>query len=346
MVKGVSKNSLQEILGIASETVFGKDSAKGACKDKICGFASDSLIFDSPEKISTGCDLMDYYLKGGIPLSRLTEIFGDPNKGKSTILASIYSSIQKMGGLAVHLLSEPEFDSGRWIRMGVKVDELMVVPIDIIEIGFQAIRNIARKSGELGIPSVIGWDTLDGALTKNEYDSFENPKAEWSSGMMDKFKKIRRELGRIKHELPRNKCGLIIVQQSIANPMPYSKTESGGGGGIKFYSDLRLYLSGGKSVKLPDGRIGLKTNIEIRKSKVCPPYRKFPIIIDPENGIDNDITNYDFLVDNKNDLIKESKGWYSIGGSSKVRWSEYKKVLQENEGLRNTIKLQMEQYIV
>lgn len=264
--KKVSKKELSDILDDTAKAVYGGESkkAKKAKKDKVVGFASDGLIHDSRtlKRVPTGCFILDQYLRGGIPLGRLTEIFGDPSKGKSTLLAHIYAQVQKMGGVAMHLLSEADLDSDRWERIGVDVDDMMVVPIEIMENGFKAVRHAANKAGGLDVPCIIGWDTLTGTLTENEYESLTKKDAKYNNGMMNKYKIIRRDLGRIKHELPKNKCGLIVVQQSISSPNPYQKKESGGGGGVKFYSDLRLYLSVGRKAQLFDGSRGIESKIE------------------------------------------------------------------------------------
>ena len=77
--------------------------------------------------IPTGALTLDLALGvGGIPRSRITEVYGPESSGKTTLALSVVANAQKMGGVAAYIDAEHAVDPGYARRIGVDLDSLLI----------------------------------------------------------------------------------------------------------------------------------------------------------------------------------------------------------------------------
>src|ERR1019366_4327802 len=78
--------------------------------------------------ISTGAISFDAALGvGGVPRGRVVEIFGPESSGKTTIALQVIAEAQKAGGMAAFVDAEHALDPGYAKKLGVDVDNRLVV---------------------------------------------------------------------------------------------------------------------------------------------------------------------------------------------------------------------------
>ncbi len=78
--------------------------------------------------ISTGSISFDAALGvGGVPRGRVVEIFGPESSGKTTITLQIIAEAQKAGGLAAFVDAEHALDPAYAKKLGVDMDNLLVI---------------------------------------------------------------------------------------------------------------------------------------------------------------------------------------------------------------------------
>lgn len=101
--------------------------------------------------ISSGSLCIDQALGvGGIPRGRVTEIYGPPSGGKTTLTLHIIANAQKMGLQAVFIDAENALDPIYARNLGVDVDKLIVSQPDCGEQALE-IADALIKSGQVGI---------------------------------------------------------------------------------------------------------------------------------------------------------------------------------------------------
>lgn len=149
---------------------------------KVMALSNDDCISNIPGRISTGCIALDRILRNdgepddwyGIPITRVTEIYGPPHIGKSTLLDQIFAQVQKIGGIAVLADTEISRDRHYTQRLHVDLDKLHYLEYDAKQ---RYIENVLRDLERTAmfyaknypeLPVVMGWDALGSTATEDE----------------------------------------------------------------------------------------------------------------------------------------------------------------------------------
>lgn len=142
-----------------------------AKRDDVAMFVgSDEMAFKIRGVISTQCPGLDAALgRGGVPLARLTIIYGKEGSGKTTIALHICAACQQNGGLAVYLDKEHALDPDYAASIGVDTKRLIIsqdgsleetinLMYDIIEVAAAYRVRMGRR-----VPIVIVLDSMNAA---------------------------------------------------------------------------------------------------------------------------------------------------------------------------------------
>jgi recombination protein RecA len=245
----------------------------------------DETVFgrDEPgEFISTGCLSLDVSIgKGGIPVGRVTEIYGSEGSAKTTIALSIARSAIKLGKKVLYVEVEnvldydlvygiigEVFDKDKFILIQPNTAE---ETLDIIEKGI--------ASNEFGLIVLDSIGALAPEVEKekdiDELQMGTTPK------LLAKF--FRRNVYAIRN----SKTALLLINQVRDNIGSYAKSFSvPGGHALKHFSALIIALSKGQEIKLDNQAIGITTTFVIKKNKLSSPFRGYTIPIIFGKGVD------------------------------------------------------------
>lgn len=290
--------------------------------------------------ISTGSIILDSNLGGGLPLGRITEIAGEPDSGKTSLVISSMIETQKLGGICVLLENESKFQMERAERMGLVSDELVVIPSPTVEDGFDAIAMFVQSVREqsLVVKIMAYWDSIAASPTRGSLES------RFAGGIADKARMTIEGLRVLNHALSKyanDRMGIVLVNHVMANigSMGVSST---GGRGIRFYASLRLRLYPAGKLYDNDGEtvIGTYSRVQSRKCHITQPFLGnlvLPLTYYSGYHHDNEL----WTLCNELGYLIRSGSWYTLKvGDRTSEGSFYSKNFSEvldNEDLRVTV---------
>jgi recombination protein RecA len=262
---------------------------------------------EKAEVIGTGSLMLDIALGiGGLPKGRVVEIYGPESSGKTTLTLQAIAQCQKQGGTAAFVDAEHALDPGYAVKLGVKVDDLLVSQPDTGEQALEIADMLVRSNAV----DMVVIDSV-AALT---------PKAEIEGDMGDQLPGLQarlmsQALRKLTGNIKRSNCLVIFINQlrmKIGVMMPGQSPETTtGGNALKFYASVRLDIRRIGSVKKGDEIIGNQTKIKVVKNKMAPPFKQVVTEILYGEGISREGELIDMGVDAK--LVEKSGAWYGYG---------------------------------
>lgn len=250
--------------------------------------AIEAARAEMSEYIPTGIDVLDHYIlaRGGLPVGRYSEVYGDEGCGKTSIGYAFLASVQQMGGVAVHVDIEQSFDETRAIVYGVDTESLVVVDFaenldDALEQVKDTLNAHDPDNGPLGIV----------------YDSIASSKTKQAMKMKAGEKQPAREAALLSEEMPKilqmlsaHRAHLMMLNQTRTKlgVMFGDNTSTPGGRAPGFYSSVRLRFFGGKAIKnAREEHVGKVVTISAAKNRLAPPLRKARVRLDYDYGWNN-----------------------------------------------------------
>ncbi|MGI8423515.1 MAG: recombinase RecA [Chloroflexota bacterium] len=220
------------------------------------------------EAIPTGSIALDLALGiGGVPRSRVVEIYGPESSGKTTLASHIIAEAQRMGGVGAIIDAEHAFDPVFAQNVcGVKVPDLLISQPDTGEQALEICEMLVRS----GAVDVVVVDSV-AALT---------PRAEIDGDMGDSLPGLQarlmsQALRKLTGAISKSRCCVIFINQlrekigiMFGNP-----ETTPGGRALKFYASVRLEIRRADTIKQGTEIVGMRAKVTVRKNKVAPPFK-------------------------------------------------------------------------
>jgi len=255
----------------------------------------------------TGSSALDFILTdelkgGGWPFGRLVEIYGNSTTGKSMLgLLALKKTIHQLGGVGLLVDVENSLVAKFYRMLGGDPHLLAVKQPEYIEDVYTFISKFVERvrSKSKNIPLTIVYDSLPASICFAEY------KLGGVVGKPDMSKRALahrqgyREMLRITKRTP---TLFICINSLIATMAKFGPDQTTvGGTGPKLWSTIRVHLMNGKklymgkagkvatydkeAVKGSQRLIGMRSMLEIEKTRFTPPFRRIGFDILYRGGI-------------------------------------------------------------
>lgn len=267
--------------------------------------------------IPTGNLALDYVIgRRGIPVGRVTEIYGKSGSAKSSTIASIIGSAQSAGHPCALIDAENSYDPSWARRFNVDTESLILTEPETLEESFDQTRDIIHglRDCELEAPALVVYDSVSAIPTKAELEQEDSSASRQSA---EHATIISREMRKITQVLKNQKISLLFVSQLKDNPRAsWGNTDSIiGGSAIKFHAGLRIKLTHMSYISVKDQKIGINVQAQATKNKFTLPFKTWTFPLYYERGFDKKEILLDFLC---SDMVKAQKppkqGWYEFDG--------------------------------
>eukprot|EP01112_Ceratiomyxa_fruticulosa_P010822 TRINITY_DN2875_c0_g1_i3.p1 TRINITY_DN2875_c0_g1~~TRINITY_DN2875_c0_g1_i3.p1 ORF type:complete len:362 (+),score=85.59 TRINITY_DN2875_c0_g1_i3:116-1087(+) len=220
--KPVSKDTLELINSISKQ--FGEGSL----------MTLGDVAPEKTESIPTGSLSLDVALGiGGVPLSRVVEIYGPESSGKTTLAIHIIAEAQKRGKMCTFIDAEHAFNPQWAQKLGVDLNQLLISQPDSGEQALEIAESLIKSNTQ----GVVVIDSVSALVPRQELEGeMGDPQMALQARLMSQA------LRKITPSLSKSNTVLIFINQirmklgvMFGNPETTS-----GGNALKFYSSVRL----------------------------------------------------------------------------------------------------------
>jgi recombination protein RecA len=311
-------------------------------------------IEDVEEFISTGSTLLDYIIAnkkdGGIPVGRITELYGENQAGKTLIGTHILAETQKKDGIAICIDTEHDMQKDFAYRIGLNWDKLIykeyLNSLEEVFAYIEKVIKVTRLKYKDRLVTIL-WDSIAATPAGAELESGYDPTKFVGLHARIMSAGIRKIRPMIKSE----RIALVCTNQlrtkigvSFGDP-----NITAHGRAMSFYASLRISLKRVGQLKDSNRTVGAHTEAKVVKSKLGPAYRtaRFPIMYD--YGVDNIKSIKDYLFDLG---IIEGAAWKTIEIPNQIEPIKFQqdkdwyKLYKENKELRDYVNSVIEENMI
>jgi recombination protein RecA len=208
---------------------------------------------------------LDLALYGGLPKGTLSEFYGPPGSGKSTLSLIAISSIQQQGGATALIDYERSFDPKYAIRCGVNMNKLVYCTAETAEQALTMVLDLTNAGVEL-----VVLDSVGALITR---DVAEGDIGDSSNRLEDKI--LPEATSQIATVAGTFGSSVLFTNQLRNSRTMFGNPETAVGcEGIGYLHNLstRMEVSKIQSIKVSDTTVGTNIKVKPTKTKFSPPF--------------------------------------------------------------------------
>lgn len=290
------------------------------------------------EAISTGSLSLDAALGiGGIPKSRVTEIYGSESSGKTTLALHIVAEAQKAGGFALFVDAEHALDTEYARALGVDIDRLYVAQPRTGEEALEIMDAMIRS----GAMDIVVLDSVAALVPKNE---IEGDMGDSHVGLQARM--MSQALRKLGGSINKTHTAAIFINQirEKIGVMFGNPETTPGGRALKFWASVRLEVRRGEFIKNGTESTGARTKVKVVKNKVAPPFRNAEFDVVFGKGISKTGDLLDLAVEHN--MVGKAGTYYNYGETRLGQGRENaKQFLEDHPELFNELDVKMRTHL-
>ena len=294
----------------------------------------DTTVNHTIPVIPTGSLALDEALGvGGVPRGRVIEIYGPETSGKTTLTLRIIHQVQKLGGTAAFIDAEHAFDSNYAMKVGVKLEDLLISQPDTGEQALEIAETLVRSNA-------VDLVVIDSVAALTPRAEIEGDMGDSHMGLQARL--MSQALRKLTAAINKSKtCVIFINQIRMKIGVMFGNPETTTGGrALKFYASVRIDLRRTESIKQGEEIVGNRVRAKVVKNKVAAPFKESEFEIYFNEGISYTADILDFGL--KHNIIQKSGTWFSFEeerlGQGKDNVRQY---LKENQKVLNKLEKQI-----
>jgi recombination protein RecA len=257
-----------------------------------------------PAVIPTGSLALDHALGiGGIPRSRVTEVYGPEGVGKTTLALAVIAQAQRVGGTGVFVDAEHALDLAWAKKCGVDTDRLLLCRP---ESGEQALQ-VASLLIDSGSVDALVVDSIAALVPQAELDG---QIGEQHSGVQANL--LSRALRKLAGQIARANVAVLVTNQLRQRAgVAGTPTYTAGGRALGYYASVRLHLHQPRTVTERDRVLGARVRAQVVKNKLAPAWQACELELHADHGLSAEASLLDLGLDAG--LLAERGGWVGYG---------------------------------
>ena len=228
----------------------------------------DQIDNATVEVIPTGIESIDAITGiGGVPLGKITEIFGNEGTGKTTICLHIMKKATEKGLGVGFVDSEHALSYERIMKLGIDKSNVILSQPDDGEQALE-IMEIMIRSDKV---SLVICDSVAALTPRSEID-----KDFGDAPMGGHARLMSQAMRKLVAITSKKNVALVFTNQIRKTMIMYGQPETTTGGmALRFYCSMRIKLQRTGSVENKEGsKLAGKYKITIVKNKLATPYRE------------------------------------------------------------------------
>lgn len=186
-----------------------------------------------PAFIPTGLTALDRSLAGGLPRGCITEVFGGPSSGKTTLALLAVAYAQRNGLSAAWIDAERSFDPAYALHRGVNLERLPVARPNTAEESLEIARQLAASGG-------IDLLALDSAAALTPALELEIGLGDGSVGLQSRI--LASGFRRLGFAAARTETAILVLNQVRSRSSASDAETTAGGPGLKLQAAARISL--------------------------------------------------------------------------------------------------------
>ena len=273
---------------------------------------NDESFSHVDDVIPTMLPSLDYILGSGLPLGRVTEVYGLNQSGKSVLAVHLTKMARMFNTTVIYIDVEGTASPDNLEQLGVDPSGIFVVAPEegevlTIEFVTKKLQDITATFGAANVPVLVIWDSLASTAAEQQLKEGWNPN---QPGVVAKAIQTMTVL--VGQSIAQSRIAFLVINQARddlkASPM-FPSIKSTGGRAMEHWASLRLEVAKAAQFKkktedpatgkVSETYAGHIFRVKTKKSKVSAPNKQSEVylISDPFLGLDFVENTYRSAVD-------------------------------------------------